>query len=414
MQTSPLFIGTAALFCSGQTVHLFLRAVNLCCLRRHKTQLERNPETRNTYSYQQQHLRLDLLYRAVFFSAVLIFLFQSPWIYQTLGSRLSSLSIPRDGLVHTILYVLILRGVLFCLKLPFRLYRIFGIEERFGFNRMSFGLFLKDLARSSLISFPIQLALLTGFYLAVSRLAFWWWWSFLCALGFLVLSFWTYPILIAPLFNRFEPLPEGPLRTRLQELLQKTGFRSQNLFVIDNRKRSTHSNAYFTGIGSSCRIVLYEELIERFSPPQIAAILAHEIGHYRRKHILQNLSRSAAGLLAGFFLLGILHGWEPLFQAFGFLSPNPAALIAISFVLLNSIDLCLAWHANRISRKFEFEADQYSAKMTDPELTAAALQKIYTQNLGNPFPHPAYVSVFYSHPPLADRISRLKAETASQ
>jgi STE24 endopeptidase len=299
------------------------------------------------------------------------------------------------------------------LALPFSLWHTFVLEARFGFNRTTPRLWaldrVKALALQAAIGIPILYAI-HGFMRFTGGL--WWLWLF----GFLVVVqvvlLWAYPTLIAPLFNRFHPLPEGALRTRLEALAHDAGFRNRGLFVMDASRRSGHSNAYFTGIFRP-RIVLFDTLVASMSVDEAASVLAHEIGHYRAHHVHRRLALSLGGTLLLLFVLSRLVAWAPLYAAFGFEAPSLHAAVVLVSLCGAPFVFWLAPLAARLSRRHEYAADRYAVRIARaPAALASALVRLNGENLSNLHPHPWYSAWHYSHPVLVERLAAIEAEAA--
>jgi STE24 endopeptidase len=311
-----------------------------------------------------------------------------------------------QGAVWSHAVFVLLAGVLLSVPaLPFEWWEQFRLEGKFGFNKSTAALWvtdkLKGLALMVVIGFPLLWALLS---LVTWAGAAWWVWGFALVFGFQLLMLVLYPKLILPLFNKLTPLPEGELRTRLLALGERTGFRAKTIEVIDGSKRSGHSNAYFTGFGRFRRIVLFDTLIAQLTPEELAAVLAHEIGHYRRGHIPKMIALSAAMMLAGFALVAWL-ARSPWFNlSFGF----PANELAPSFLLFGLLSgLVTFWFSplmNVLSRRHEYEADAFARDAVgSPVAMVGALRKLAQKNLSNLTPHPWFSAFYYSHPTLVER-----------
>jgi STE24 endopeptidase len=303
------------------------------------------------------------------------------------------------------LFILI-AGVLISLpSLPFDWWGQFRLEAKYGFNKSSPGLWFTDKLKGTLLMFVIGFPLLWLLLSLVRWVGPWWWvWGFVTLFGFQLLMLVLYPKLILPLFNKLTPLPEGELRTRLLALGDRTGFRAATIEVIDGSKRSGHSNAYFTGFGRFRRIVLFDTLIAQLSPEELEAVLAHEIGHYRRGHIPKMLAMSAAMLLGGFGVIAWLARSPWFNEAFGF----PAGELAPAFLLFGLLSgIVTFWFSpfmNLLSRKHEYEADAFARDaMNGPGAMIAALRKLAEKNLSNLTPHPWFSAFFYSHPTTIER-----------
>jgi STE24 endopeptidase len=314
------------------------------------------------------------------------------------------------GYAHGIALIATIVLVFSLVELPFSLYRTFVIEARFGFNRMSLGLFLLDLAKLTAIGALLGLPFVFCILWLMEKMGQSWWlyvWFAWAAFNLVVLI--VYPILIAPLFNKFSPLEDGDLRSRIEALLAKCGFRSQGLFVMDNSRRSGHGNAYFTGFGSAKRIVLFDTLISSLAPPEVEAVLAHELGHFSRHHVWKRVMLLFGASLALLGTLGWLIDQEWFYASLGVRSPSTAMALVL-FVLVTPVFTFLVQPlASMYSRSQEFEADAYAARHADAGCLAQALVKLYRDNASTLTPDPLH-SVFYdSHPPAALRIARLEA-----
>ena len=294
------------------------------------------------------------------------------------------------------------------LGLPASLYRTFVIEERFGFNRSDIATFCKDRLKGvlvlSLTGLPLLLLVL-WFMEAAGR--YWWLLGWAALALFSVALNWAFPRFIAPLFNRFEPLENGDVADRLKSLLERTGFRSDGIYVMDSSRRSTHGNAYFTGFGKTKRIVFFDTLLKQLKPAQIEAVLAHELGHFKRRHILKGMILSLAMSFTGFALLAWLmqQGW--FYTGLGVSEPS-SYMALLLFVLVAPvftffISPVMAWY----SRRHEFEADAFAAGQADAASLASALVNLYRKNASTLTPDPLYSAFYDSHPPASIRIARL-------
>jgi STE24 endopeptidase len=297
--------------------------------------------------------------------------------------------------------------------LPFGLYRTFVIEARFGFNRMSLALFLADLAKlaalGTLLGIPLVLLVL---WLMAGMGSAWWLYVWLAWVGFNLLLAVIYPTLIAPLFNRFSPLEDADLRGRIESLLAQCGFRVRGLFVMDSSKRSSHGNAYFTGFGAAKRIVLFDTLISRLAPPEIEAVLAHELGHFSRRHVWKRMALLFGASLALLWLLGWLIGQDWFYAALGVRSQGTAVALVLFFMAVPVFTFLLQPLASLYSRLHEFEADAYAARHADARDLVRALVKLYQDNAATLTPDPLHSAFYDSHPPAVLRIARLQARQA--
>jgi len=298
------------------------------------------------------------------------------------------------------------------LELPFALYLTFVIEERFGFNKMSLKLWLADLAKSTVIGVVIGLpiaALILWLMGATGR--FWWLWAWAVWMAFNLLLLVIYPTFIAPLFNKFRPIEDESLKTRVSALMQRCGFAAKGLFVMDGSKRSAHANAYFTGFGAAKRVVFYDTLLAKLSPGEVDAVLAHELGHYKHKHIVKRIAGLFALSLAGFALLGWLSTQVWFYTGLG-VRPNldggNDALALLLFLLAVPVfSFFLSPLMALVSRRHEFEADAYAVQQTSGQDLSSALLKLYEDNASTLTPDPIFVRFYYSHPPASERLARL-------
>ena len=311
----------------------------------------------------------------------------------------------------------IISGVL---DLPFTLYSTFKIEERFGFNKMTFKLWLTDmvkgLAVGAVVGLPIIALIL---WLMGSAGSLWWLWAWSAWMGFNLLILVLYPTVIAPLFNKFKPLDDETLKARVTALMQRCGFAAKGLFVMDGSKRSAHANAYFTGFGAAKRVVFYDTLLKQLSPAEVDAVLAHELGHFKHKHIVKRIVGMFAMSLVGFALLGWLSSQVWFYTGLS-VRPNldggNDALALLLFMLVVPLfSFFISPIFAQFSRKHEFEADAYAVSQTDGKDLANALLKLYQDNASTLTPDPVFVKFYYSHPPASERLSSMtstRMETA--
>ena len=311
------------------------------------------------------------------------------------------------------------------IELPLSLYQTFVLEQRFGFNKMTLGLWLADLLKSALLGalFGLPIAALILWLMGAAG-ALWWLWAWCVWMGFNLLLLVIYPIFIAPLFNKFQPLEDETLRARVTALMQRCGFSAKGLFVMDGSRRSAHANAYFTGFGAAKRVVFFDTLLSKLSPGEVDAVLAHELGHFRHKHVLKRIVTMFALSLLGFALLGWLSqqawfytglGVTPSLQlmvpALGTADPLPNDALALLLFLMVAplFSFFVAPLLSLFSRKHEFEADAYAKAHTNGADLASALLKLYEDNASTLTPDPLYVAFYYSHPPANQRLARLGA-----
>lgn len=300
------------------------------------------------------------------------------------------------------------------LDLPFTLYSTFRIEERFGFNKMSFKLWLGDLLKSTLVGIVIGLPIVALIlWLMGSAGSLWWLWAWAVWMGFNLLILVLYPTVIAPMFNKFKPLEDESLKARVTALMQRCGFAAKGLFVMDGSKRSAHANAYFTGFGAAKRVVFYDTLLKQLSPAEVDAVLAHELGHFKHKHIIQRIVMLFAMSLAGFALIGYLSQQIWFYTGLGVRpnlgAPNDALALLLFMLAVPLFSFFISPLFAQLSRKHEFEADAYAAQQTDGRDLSSALLKLYQDNASTLTPDPVFVKFYYSHPPASERLARMSA-----
>jgi STE24 endopeptidase len=298
------------------------------------------------------------------------------------------------------------------LDLPFMLYSTFRIEERFDFNKMSFKLWLGDLLKSTLVGIVIGLPIVALIlWLMGSAGSLWWLWAWAVWMGFNLLILVLYPTVIAPMFNKFKPLEDESLKARVTALMQRCGFAAKGLFVMDGSKRSAHANAYFTGFGAAKRVVFYDTLLKQLSPAEVDAVLAHELGHFKHKHIIQRIVMLFAMSLAGFALIGYLSQQVWFYTGLGVRpnlgAPNDALALLLFMLAVPLFSFFISPLFAQLSRKHEFEADAYAAKQTDGRDLSSALLKLYQDNASTLTPDPLFVKFYYSHPPASERLARM-------
>jgi STE24 endopeptidase len=335
----------------------------------------------------------------------------------TLGGGLQFLSeawervFEAGGYAHGIALIVSVVLVSSALDLPFSLYRTFTIEARFGFNRMGVALFFVDLAKQTALGALLGIPLLLCVLWLMGRMGDWWWiYVWMTWVAFSLTVHILYPTLIARWFNKFRPLEDAGLKERIERLLAKCGFRARGLFVMDSSKRSSHGNAYFTGFGPAKRIVLFDTLISRLSGPEIEAVLAHELGHFSRRHVWKRMGLAFGASLGLLWLLGWLIGQEWFYAALGVRSQSAAMAMALFFMVVPVFTFLLQPLASLYSRIHEFEADAYAARVSDSRDLARALVKLYEDNAATLTPDPLHSAFYDSHPPAVLRIARLQTQ----
>jgi STE24 endopeptidase len=316
------------------------------------------------------------------------------------------------GMAHQFLLIVAFTVISSVLDLPFTYWFQFVLEERFGFNKMTVKLWLADMVKGSLIGAVIGLPLLWVVLTLMDKTGSLWWlytWAFWCA--FQLLAMVVYPTLIAPLFNKFTPLSDEGLRTRIEGLMARVGFASKGLFVMDGSKRSAHGNAYFSGFGANKRIVFFDTLLERLLPAEIEAVLAHELGHFKLKHIVKRIIVLFALSLVFLALLGWLKTQVWFYTGLGVMpllsAPNDAMALLLFMSVLPVFTFPLSPLTSISSRKHEFEADAFAASHSDARDLVSALVKMYEDNASTLTPDPLHSAFYDSHPPASIRIRHL-------
>ncbi|MBT9486656.1 MAG: M48 family metallopeptidase [Rubrivivax sp.] len=298
------------------------------------------------------------------------------------------------------------------IELPFDWIATFRIEQRFGFNRSTPALFLADLAKGTGVALLIglPLAALVLWIMGASG-GLWWLWAWGAWVGFNLLLMVIYPTVIAPLFNKFEPLADAGLAARVQALMQRCGFAAKGLFVMDGSKRSAHGNAYFTGLGAAKRVVFFDTLLSRLTPGEVEAVLAHELGHFKRRHVQKRMALIFGASLAGLALLGWLAGQSGFYAGLGVApnlsAPNDALALILFMLALPPFGFFATPLGAQLSRRHEFEADAYACAQADGRDLASALIKLHEDNASTLTPDPWYARFYYSHPPAVERLAAL-------
>jgi STE24 endopeptidase len=293
--------------------------------------------------------------------------------------------------------------------LPTTLYRTFVVEERFGFNRMTVKLFIADLLKHTLVGLALGVPLLVTVLWLMNRAGeHWWLYVWVVWVAYSLLMMMIYPAFILPLFNKFTPIEKGELQARIAALLERTGFRSSGLFMMDGSKRSSHGNAFFTGFGATKRIVLFDTLVNRLQPPEVEAVLAHELGHYKLHHIAKGMALTFGVSFAVLFVLGQLIDKPWFYQGLGVATPTNAAALALFFLVLPEFLFFVNPLTSLYSRRREFEADAYATSHANAAELVTALVKLYKDNAATLTPDPLHSAFYDSHPPAATRIARLR------
>jgi STE24 endopeptidase len=324
-------------------------------------------------------------------------------------ASLWALALDPQGYWHGVALVLTVMMLFSLLELPVTLYRTFVVEARFGFNRMTLALFLADAAKQALVGLVLGVPLLLVVLWLMARMGeHWWLWVWFAWMGFNLLILMVYPNFIAPLFNKFSPLGDEALAQRIESLLARCGFRSQGLYVMDGSKRSSHGNAYFTGFGAAKRIVMFDTLLARLVPAEVEAVLAHELGHYKRHHVWKRVALLFGISLAMLWVLGRLIGETWFYAGLNVQTQGTAMALLLFFLTVPVFTFFLQPLTSLYSRKHEFEADAYAAAHASPADLVRALVKLYQDNAATLTPDPLHSAFYDSHPPAATRIARLQ------
>ncbi len=306
--------------------------------------------------------------------------------------------------------ILSMTALMSLIDLPFSLYSTFVIEERFGFNKLTFKIWLSDLLKSTalmlVIGVPLILAIL---WLMLKAGDTWWIQAWAVWTGFTLLMMWAFPTFIAPLFNKFSALSDESLKARIDALLERCGFNSKGVYVVDGSKRSAHGNAYFTGFGNNKRIVFYDTLLESLSEDEVEAVLAHELGHFRKNHIKKSMVLSIAMTLAGFYILDILMNADWFYSGLGVETASTHAALMLFMFVLPVFTYFISPLFSAMSRKHEFEADEFAKEQSDHKALISALVNMYRDNASTLTPDPIHSMFYDSHPPASIRIAHLNS-----
>jgi STE24 endopeptidase len=327
------------------------------------------------------------------------------WLYDAWARAFEA-----GGYAHGIALILSVAAITGLIDLPFSIYRTFVIEAKFGFNRMTPALFVADLAKNIALGLAIGVPLLLAVLWLMAQMGdLWWFYVWLTWVGFNLLMLVAYPTLIAPLFNKFTPLADATLQARIERLLAKCGFRSKGLFVMDGSKRSSHGNAYFTGFGAAKRIVFFDTLLSRLAPSEVEAVLAHELGHFKRHHVWKRVAWLFLASLGFLALLGYVINEPWFYEGLGADRRSTAVALVLFFMVVPVFTFLLAPIGSVYSRRHEYEADAYAASHASGEDLVHALVKLYQDNAATLTPDPVHSAFYDSHPPAALRIARLQA-----
>jgi STE24 endopeptidase len=314
-----------------------------------------------------------------------------------------------EGIGRGLVLLALVGALMTLLDLPFGLYRTFVVEQRFGFNKMTPAMYFLDFAKATLLAlvFGLPLAAVVLWLMATAG-DYWWVYAWLTWVGFNLFTIAIYPTWIAPLFNKFSPMQDAELKERVERLLARCGFKVKGLMVMDGSRRSSHGNAYFTGFGASKRIVFFDTLLARLNPGEVEAVLAHELGHFRLRHVVKRMAWMAAASLGFLWLLGWLMQQAWFFHALNVQSPSTAMALVLFSIVLPQFTFLLQPIGAMVSRRHEFEADEYAAQHASARDLASALIKLYRENASTLTPDPLHSAFYDSHPPAIVRIARLQ------
>ena len=417
IRLNVLLLGFLAVFLLRLGTQLLLSRLNISYLRRHGVTV---PEVFqdvvdgeklrkvSAYNLDSEHLHMvATLADQGLFLLILLSGFL-PWLVKIINQWMGGMII--GGLV----FFVVLSISTNLLRIPFRLVDTFVIEDRYGFNTMTLKMWVSDLLKSmavlTILGGLILWLLLT---LVVHGGDAWWVWAWMVAGGFEIFMLWLFPVVIAPLFNKFEPIENEALEHRIRALMEKIGLQVKGVFKMDASKRSKHTNAYFTGIGRSKRIVLFDTLLTSHAEGEVLAVLAHEIGHWKKKHLIKEILLLEILSLVVFYFASKCLDWTLLYKTFGFQEPIAYVGIFLAGVLLGPVGYFAHPLESGISRRFEQEADDFTLDLLGmAEPMRSTLKRLAVDNLANLTPHPLYAWFYYSHPPLVERISRLKGYEA--
>lgn len=410
---NPLLIGFLALFFLGFFFNLCLEAVNRRHLRENGTRVPEvfqgfidQEQLGRSVAYTLENSRFGMFQQISGEIVLLIILLSGflPLLEQLTQSR-------QWPFILAGLFFFLIPGLISALlELPFHYYHTFVIEEKYGFNQSTRKIWILDQLKAgilSLVLFSLILSLILWMIRAFPNT--WWVWGFLCLSLFQLLMAVLYPILIAPIFNKFESIKDPELAAKINRLMQEAGIRLKGLFQMDAGKRSRHTNAYFTGLGRSKRIVLFDTLITSHPQEEVLAVLAHEVGHFKGKHIWKQFFFFSFSMLIAFYLSFLLLDWSPLYRSFGFQTNPPYAGLFLLGILGQKIGFFAAPLYSALSRRYERQADRFAVNLLEsPSAMVTGLKRLAADNLSNLFPHPWYVRFHYSHPPLGERIMALE------
>lgn len=416
MNTHTLYISFLVFFIFSTFLQFYLSIRQSRAVLKHRSHvpadfadtvsLEEHQKAADYTLAKQRFARYRIMYEALL---LLVF---------TLGGGLNllaalSMKFSETPITQGVLLIALFTVVSTLISLPLDAYATFKLEARFGFNRSTVATFIGDRIKGLLVGAVIGVPLLYAvIYLMGITGSFWWLWVWLLWLGFSMLMLWAFPKWIAPLFNKFDPLPEGRLKEQIENLLGRTGFKSKGIFVMDGSKRSGHGNAYFTGLGANKRIVFYDTLLEDMQPDEVEAVLAHELGHFKHKHIIKQMLITFVLALAVLYVLGQLMPQAAFYQSLGVHYPSHAMALLLFLLVLPVFTFPFSPLASLVSRRNEFEADRYAAATSSAQSLIAALTKLYRSNAASLVSDKWYSRFYDSHPGARERVAALKQAQA--
>jgi STE24 endopeptidase len=406
---SVIFLGALAL---AALTKLWLGVRHLGHIQRHRDRVP--AEFANEISLDAHHRAADYSCAKTRFSLVGVGFECAVILVLTFGGGLQLLQDVTagwfaPGVARGVALVVLLAAIMTLVDMPFGWYRTFGIEQRFGFNKMTPALFIIDTLKHGALAAAVGIPLVACILWVMEQSGSWWWlyaWLIWVAFNLFILA--VYPTWIAPLFNKFLPLDDPQLKERIERLLEKCGFRVQGLMVMDGSRRSSHGNAYFTGFGKTKRIVFFDTLLTRLGPGEIEAVLAHELGHFKLKHVIKRMVWIFAASLAFLWLLAQLMGQGWFYGGLNVQSPSTAMALILFFIVVPQFIFLLQPVTSFYSRKHEFEADSYAAQHASVADLISALVKLYKDNAATLTPDPLHSAFYDSHPPATLRIARLQ------
>jgi STE24 endopeptidase len=415
--TSPFFWLFVSLFTLHQVWEIMLTLLNRSEMEKHRGEIPEffkdkiDPQRyQKSLDYNLEKSRFGLLVRL--YDIALVWGIILSGVLNKLDLKLTSFDL--SPIPHSIVYCGVVALALMVLKLPVSLYSHFVIEEKYGFNKMTAKTFVIDLIKTLGLGIVLGGAILgLVFWLYQQAGEFWWLWAFGAVYGFEFLMAAVYPTLLAPIFNKFIPLPEGTLKDAITNLARKIDFKMSGIFTIDGSKRSAHSNAYFAGMGRMRRIVLFDTLQKQLSEREIIAVLGHEMGHNKLKHIQKQLVLGFVVSLASFWILSQLMTWPPFFAAFSAGDPAPHKALVIFALFSGHFTFVLTAVTNALSRRYEYASDRFSVEVVkDPDAMISSLVALSRENLSNLTPHPWFSAYHYTHPTTLERVDAIQRQAS--